>query len=162
MKKMILMAIMLIAFINLSAQNNQVTLKLILHPIQSIQVNKKLVVLEYKTVEDYNTGMNENVEDHLLISCTSGYVVMMHSSVAEDALNKIILKPTMGSTNSPINAFTNLNLTQIPTRFFIGSKGFNQKFNINYVGLDDYNYLNDVDKEINRFATTVTYTIVPE
>lgn len=154
--------------------DNRVTLNIILYPIQSIMVNpvQNVVDLEYKSKEDYMSGVENTQKDHLTVYSTGGFDVNVHSSDEHlVGANKKIpvadvrLTASKGSNNdlSDVQYNSSVPLSTGPANLLTSkSGGVGQTFSISYESAGDDSYVNHYDADDNPtvFTTVLTYSIV--
>jgi capsular polysaccharide biosynthesis protein len=87
MKKIILILSIIFVAVSTTVAQTPVTptatvnLNVKLNAIQSITASASIVDLEYKTIEDYNTGVKSPQVDHLTVYSTGGFVVKVASDI---------------------------------------------------------------------------------
>jgi hypothetical protein len=154
--------------------DDNVTLNIILNPIQTIQVNsdQKTVDIAYSEINDYRNGLSVNKLDHLQIFSTGGFVVKVNSAEKltnnkgkEISASDITVLATPGTDNGLVMEESEAVALGSEQKTLITSKtgGRDLKYNVTYnneLGGND-NYLNLYDKDANNiFTTEVTYTII--
>lgn len=155
--------------------DDNVTLNIILNPIQTIQVNseQKTVEIGYYEIDDYQKGVSAFRENHLQVFSTGGFAVTVKSNsdflTSENNTNKIDAKDiTVIAAREPDDdrneVFTEVALGLSGGTLIASDKGGRDlKYNVTYnneLGGND-NYLNLYDKDANNiFTTEVTYTII--
>lgn len=150
-----------------------VNLAIELNPIQTITVNSESnnVVLEYKTLTDYQEGVSSVNEKHLKVTSTGGYEINVkaadftYDTDATD-LNKIELShiglATTGVSDNklytPLSGLTTSDQQIVLSDF----GGVDQEFDVTYSAQGGNEYLanNYVKGNQVKLHTTVTYTIV--
>src|SRR5690554_35420 len=154
---------------------DNVTLNIVLNPIQSIVVNPatdhKTVDLVYSTMKDYNDGVSKTKKKHLTVFSTGGFEVKVSSEEfsPSEAGRKINASDvTVIATNVEGNNVDNTATSAVPLGLTGGTLiastegGRDLEYNVTYnneLGNNDaYLNLYDKDKD-NTFTTTVTYTI---
>lgn len=158
-----------------NTDNVNVTLNIILNPIQTIQVNpdpdQKTVNIVYSEIGDYQKGVSVNKHDHLQIFSTGGFEVKVNS--ADKLINNkreeilasdITVLATPGTENGLEKEEREaVALGSEQTLIKSETGGRDLKYNVTYnneLGGND-NYLNLYDKDANNiFTTDVTYTII--
>ena len=158
------------------AQSNSanVTVNIILHPIQTITINssQKDVNLEYHNIEDYEKGVLTTLDDHLSVTSTGGFQVNVASnqdSFTQSGSDKsipvsdVMIIAASGSDNNLPQIFDNVLLSTNPESLIrSGTGGMDLKYNVTYDntagGADKYVNMTSGDKE-TIFSSEVTYTI---
>ncbi len=158
---------------------DNVTLNIILKPIQTIQVNldpdQKKVDIVYSEIGDYKNGVSEFRENHLQVFSTGGFVVTVKSDsdnlTSENNTNTIDAKDiTVIAAREPDDdrneVFKEVALGSSEGTLIVSDKGGRDlKYNVTYnneLGGGD-KYLNFyVNNANNIFTTEVTYTIIAE
>lgn len=151
-----------------------VTLNVKLEQIMELKINQTSVDLVYSTMQHYNDGVSETINDQITVSATGGFkiqVVATEFSNVPDGktfpLNSVSIQAIQGTTN-PITAqgfgTAALNLsTTTQTLFTSNDGGFEKNFGVKYTGAKDNAYFNILGTETDRtVTTTVTYTIVAQ
>lgn len=159
-----------------SPTDNNVTLNIVLNPIQSIVVNPvadhKTVDLVYTTMKDYNYGVSKTKEKHLTVFSTGGFEVKVISSgeylkngTTEINASDVTVLATNVTGDVTDEIVTPVSLSGSEQKTLISSKtgGRILKYDVTYNNTAGKNgaYLNLYKKEggTNTFTTTVTYTI---
>src|SRR5690554_4011287 len=151
-----------------------VTLKIVLIPIQSIVVNPatdhQKVDLVYSTMKDYNDGVSKTKGRHLTVFSTGGFEVKVSSGefLTNGTTDIDASDVTVLATNASGNNVDNTATSAVPLGLTGGTLiastegGRDLEYNVTYnneLGNNDaYLNLYDKDKD-NTFTTTVTYTI---
>ena len=161
---------------NTYAQSNSanVTVNIILHPIQTITINssQKDVNLEYHNIEDYEKGVLTTLDDHLSVTSTGGFQVNVASnqdSFTQSGSDKsipvsdVLIIAANGSDNNLPQIFDNVLLSTNPESLIrSGTGGMDLKYNVTYDNTagasDKYVNLNLGNSEAT-FSTEITYTI---
>lgn len=158
MKKFYTVQFMLLMLFSIQAQqSDNVTLNIILRPIQTITVNplQKTVDLVYDSAEKYESGTASRQTEHLEIFSSGGFAVQVSGTSFEmDGDIKIIADPVQPN---PTYSFTSVDLNQTPTDLIIGGRGGRQKFNVTYDNSGGANKY--FDKEYKTYTSEITYTI---
>ncbi len=175
MKKLFLTSLTIFGLTLAAQAQDQVTLNVRLHPIQTIQVNssQKIVDLNYQTINDYATGVSLEQPDHLTVYSTGGFAVSVqtttdilesaHAEVTENiSVSDIKLTPTLGTSQLAGTILNTVNLSTTPATLFSNTTGgVNRTFNVEYeaAGANAYvnKYFNVEDPTV--YTTTVIYTI---
>lgn len=163
---------------NLTAQSEgAAVLNIVLHPVQTLMINAadQTVNLEYRTREDYSSGVSLNKENHLQIYSTGGYVIRIKTAdprlqstaniaAAIDA-GDITVTASKGTTigyESFISAPVLLSTSYV--ELISSAVGASKAFNINYTAKGDNKYLNLFTKNQNPtvYSTQVVYSIEPQ
>lgn len=160
MKKLILIIFTLLSLsLNAYSQKSQdVTLRVILRPIQSIIVNQNDVLLEYKTLYDYKKGVSKTMVNHLTVYSTVGYSINVKGNDLI-ANNSKIIKNTDISINQEGSSSINLELnnkTLLTSDYTTGTN-----YNITYSAEGNNKYFTTEYVKSQTYYTTVTYTITP-
>ena len=184
MKKIILVALFAISasVISANAQESKnfdnVTLNIKLHPIHTLVVNQaadqKIVDLEYKTTENYASGVTARRENHLNVYSTGGYEIKVKSSGSELVTNTAGPRGNINANTVQIlaangsNAQDGAQYTPQPlsatqsTIISATNGGIDRNYSIEYKGSGANAYLNHYVAGQNPtvYTTTVTYTII--
>lgn len=185
MKKTILAAVTLISVAFVGTANAQttdsknVTVNIKLKPIHTIVVTtgQEEINLEYKTKNDYNTGVTSTQNNHLTIFSTGGFVVNVkaltkftNTAAGNPTIdeNTVTVAASNGSDNE-LSATTPLVELGLSDKLFIQSAlgGRDKKFNVAYKGAGADAYINKYDKDFNSaaenvYTATVTYTLMAD
>jgi hypothetical protein len=160
MKKFYTLQFMLLMLFSIQAQqSDNVTLNIILRPIQTITVNplQKTVNLIYDSVDKYEQGDISRQTEHLEIFSSGGFAVQVSGTSFEmDGDIKIIADPVQPN---PTYSFTSVDLSQTPTDLIVGGRGGRQQFNVTYDNSSGANKY--FDKEYKSYSVEVEYTILP-
>lgn len=158
MKRLFTITLFCIMLFSIQAQqSDNVTLNIILRPIQTITVNplQKTVDLVYDSVDKYEQGNSSRQIEHLEIFSSGGFAVQVSGTSFEmDGDIKIIADPVQPN---PTYSFTSVDLNQTPTDLIIGGRGGRQKFNVTYDNSGGANKY--FDKEYKTYTSEITYTI---
>ena len=158
MKRLFTITFFCIMLFSIQAQqSDNVTLNIILRPIQTITVNplQKTVDLVYDSVDKYEQGDSSRQTEHLEIFSSGGFAVQVSGTSFEmDGDIKIIADPVQPN---PTYSFTSVDLNQTPTDLIIGGRGGRQKFNVTYDNSGGANKY--FDKEYKTYTSEITYTI---
>lgn len=158
MKKFYTLQFMLLMLFSIQAQqSDNVTLNIILRPIQTITVNplQKTVDLIYDSVDKYEQGDSSRQNEHLEIFSSGGFAVQVSGTSFEmDGDIKIIADPVQPN---PTYSFTSVDLNQTATDLIVGGRGGRQKFNVTYDNSGGANKY--FDKEYKTYTSEITYTI---
>lgn len=158
MKRLFTITLFCIMLFSIQAQqSDNVTLNIILRPIQTITVNplQKTVDLVYDSVDKYEQGNSSRQTEHLEIFSSGGFAVQVSGTSFEmDGDIKIIADPVQPN---PTYSFTSVDLNQTPTDLIIGGRGGRQKFNVTYDNSGGANKY--FDKEYKTYTSEITYTI---
>lgn len=154
---------------------DDVTLNIVLKPIQSIVVNPatdhKTVDLVYSTMDNYKNGATEVVKvKHLTVFSTGGFQVKVNSGefLTNGTTNIDASDVTVLATNASGNNVANTATTAVSLGLTEGTLitstegGRSLEYDVTYnneLGKNDA-YINLYEKDgVNTFTTTVTYTI---
>lgn len=158
MKRLFTITLFSIMLFSIQAQqSDNVTLNIILRPIQTITVNplQKSIDLVYDSVDKYEQGDSSRQTEHLEIFSSGGFAVQVSGTSFEmDGDIKIIADPVRPN---PTYSFTSVDLNQTPTDLIIGGRGGRQKFNVTYDNSGGANKY--FDKEYKTYTSEITYTI---
>ena len=158
MKKLILIIFTLLSLNAYSQESQNVTLRVILRPIQSIIVNQKDVLLEYITLDDYKKGVSKTMENHLTVYSTVGYSINVKGNDLK--ANSFEIKNTDISINQ--EGLSVVNLTSDNKELLTSNEyttGTN--YNITYSTEGNNKYFTPKYVKNQTYYTTVTYTITP-
>lgn len=159
MKKFYTVQFMLLMLFSIQAQqSDNVTLNIILRPIQTITVNplQKTVDLVYDSAEKYESGTASRQNEHLEIFSSGGFAVQVSGASFEmDGDIRIIADPVQPN---PTYSFTSVDLSQTPTDLIVGGRGGRQKFNVTYDNSGGANKY--FDKEYKTYTSEITYTVI--
>ena len=177
MKIKLLLVMLIVSFTTFSQNTDQVTLNIVLKPIQTITINtgQNKVELIYDTKNKYNNGVSKEYTDHIEVFSTGGFIVNVRgdgdlinnkNNNASISLSDVSVIASKGSkvTGNPTYNTVNLS-TNNKTLISSISGGRDLKYNVTY-----NNNLGKNDKYINKYfksdgnesvyTTTLTYTIV--
>lgn len=175
----IILSLILTALANVECSYGQsksanVTVNIILHPIQTIAVNtsQKDVSLQYLNIEDYEQGVSATLDDHLSVTSTGGFQVNVASNqdnftqLGSDKsipVSDVLITAANGSDNDLSPIFDNVLLSTNPESLIrSGTGGMDLKYNVTYDntagGSDKYVNMTSEDTE-SIFTSEVTYTI---
>ena len=158
MKRLFTITLFCIMLFSIQAQqSDNVTLNIILRPIQTITVNplQKSVDLVYDSADKYEQGGSSRQTEHLEIFSSGGFAVQVSGTSFEmDGDIKIIADPVQPN---PTYSFTSVDLNQTPTDLIVGGRGGRQKFNVTYDNSGGANKY--FDKEYKTYTSEITYTI---
>ncbi len=158
MKRLFTITLFCIMLFSIQAQqSDNVTLNIILRPIQTITVNplQKSIDLVYDSVDKYEQGDSSRQTEHLEIFSSGGFAVQVSGTSFEmDGDIKIVADPVQPN---PTYSFTSVDLNQTPTDLIIGGRGGRQKFNVTYDNSGGANKY--FDKEYKTYTSEITYTI---
>lgn len=171
MKKIILTTVIILSAITaaLAQTSTNVTVNLKLNAVQSIVANAASVDLEYKTISDYNVGVQSDQANHLTVYSTGGFIVKVSSSVAQlsgskgsDKIESSGITLTASKGTATVNpTFTPVNLGIEKTPLITSSLGgADLKFNVNYKAAGNNAYINKFFKGTDATAATVYSTVV--
>lgn len=138
-------------------------LKVVLHKVQSIVVNNPEVTLDYKTIDNYNTGVTEKKVGHLTVYSVGGFEVNVKSgsnTLTTDATQAIESSgiKVQASGNALTTNYPEVYLTDEPTILFTSAVGgLNQVFDVTYVGDKDLAYANA--EKFKEDQTTTTHSV---
>ena len=159
MKRFYTLQFMLLMLFSIQAQqSDNVTLNIILRPIQTITVNplQKTVDLIYDSVDKYEQGDISRQTEHLEIFSSGGFAVQVSGTSFEmDGDIRIIADPVQPN---PTYSFTSVDLSQTPTDLIVGGRGGRQKFNVTYDNSGGANKY--FDKEHKTYTSEITYTVI--
>lgn len=159
--------------------SSDVTLNVILHKIQSIQVIGTTVDMNYESISDYEGGVTVNKTGHLSVFSVGGFSVKVNSALANltsSATEKIeassiTVQASAGASTlgAAVTYETAAALTPTPGLLFSSTKGgIAEKFDVAYKGKGNLIYANAakfVDavgaSATTTHSTTVTYSIEP-
>lgn len=177
-KYILLLAISFAGIFAVKAQaptaSDNTTLNVKLQAIQTLVVNsaQKNVFLDYKTVLDYNQGVESLQEDHLKIYSTGAFHVQVKSAAdlikrdnGAETIEASSLKVTSapGSTNALAGAIVGeVSLSTTATDIITSQLGgVDRNFNITYAGMGGNGFVNKYynDETPTVYTTTLTYTI---
>jgi hypothetical protein len=178
MKKMVIAAVAVFGIAFTSQAQQQTTLSVRLHPIQTLVVNpaQDNVVLDYVSTGDYAGGVSSQQADHLSVYSTGGFQVKVKSA-SEDltstssavtstlAANTIQVIATNGSEALTGATFSTVNLSATETTLISSAVGgVDKTFNVEYKGAGADQYVNLYNNAENPtvYSTTVTYTITAQ
>lgn len=152
MKRLFTITLFCVMLFSIQAQDN-VTLNIILRPIQTITVNpsQKTVDLIYDSAEKYETEVTSIQEEHLEVFSSGGFAVQVSGTSLE--LDDVTITADPVSPN-PTYTFIPVDLQESPTDLIIGGRGGRQKFNVTYNSHGAY-----FDKEYKTYTSEITYTI---
>lgn len=160
-----------------SQSTDNVNLKVILNPIQTLLVNpaQKAVELEYTTIGDYADGVFQTKADHLRVYSTGAFVVTVQSATndikranGDETISASTIKVKAGNgTTNPLEGATvgEVALSTTATNLInSGTGGVNKTFNVTYSGMGADGYVNSYfnDEKPTVYETTVTYAIVAQ
>ena len=152
-------------------ETDQVTLNIKLHPIQTLIVNsgQKTVDLEYKSKDDYSSGVSMELSDHLNFYSTGAFDINVKSSGetlngTEDKIPVIDVTIIATKGGDGIDAtYNTIELSNSDQPLVeSGTGGVNKNINVKYEAKGNNEYVNLYRSEENPtvFTTTVTYSIV--
>lgn len=175
MKIKLLLILLLISFTTFSQNTDNVTLNIVLRPIQTIIINpdQKKVNLIYDTEDKYANGVSREYTDHIGVFSTGGFIINVNGKGNLNNNGKIIsLSDVSIIASNGSNVLSNPTYTPVilstADKVLISSKsgGRGLKYNVTY-----NNNLNIKDKYINKYfssdsnesvyTTTLIYTISP-
>ena len=156
------------------SKSANVTVNIILHPIQTIAVNtsQQDVSLQYINIQDYEEGVSTTLDDHLLVTSTGGFQVNVAStqenfiqsgSDKTIPVSDVLIRATKGSDNNLTPVFDNVFLSTNPESLIRSETGgMDLKYNVTYDntagGSEKYVNMTSGDSEA-VFFSEVTYTI---
>lgn len=178
MKIKLLLVLLLVSFITFS-QNTDVTLNIVLKPIQTITIDptQKVVNLTYDTKDKYADGVSRTYADHIEVFSTGGFIInvkgsgnLTNSKISTQSIPLSDVSITASNGSNTTGNFTypivRLSTTNNKTLISSNSGGRNLKYNVTYD-----NSLATGDRYINKYfnsesnesvyTTTLTYTISP-
>ena len=137
---------------------------IVLNPIQAILVNHSQVNLEYKTLENYNQGVETTMTNHLTVYSVGGFVVKVSSDGDfTNGTNSIPSKDviiTASAGDSP-DTFSQVTLSTNKNSLITSSTGgFNKSYDVKYsnkLAGDAFAY---AAKEGGTYTAQVTYEII--
>ena len=150
-----------------------------LSAIQAISINTSNVTLRYSTIEDYEKGVSNSIDNHLNVYSTGGYAVGVHYVTPEATgafsnssltLENLFNSISVGISDGTFNKSTNL-VKDTSTESAITSVtgAINKKYNVVYTGagkaFDDTSkgYMDYIKGEGPQTLTaTVVYTIAAQ
>ena len=147
------------------AQSGQTTVNIKLNPMQAILVNDAVVNLEYKSLENYNQGVDTTMTNHLTVYSVGGFKVNVKSDgnfmngsnsiPAED----VIITATRAE-GSP-GALTPVTLGTTENSLITSSTGgFEKNYNVKYSNKLKGQAFAYADKKGGTYTAQVTYEIV--
>ena len=154
MKKFYTLQFTLLMLFSIQAQqSDNVTLNIILRPIQNITVNplQKTVDLIYDSAEKYETEVTSIQKEHLEVFSSGGFAVQVSRTSLE--LDDVTITADPVDPN-PTYTFIPVDLQESPTDLIIGGRGGRQKFNVTYNSHGAY-----FDKEYKTYTSEIYYTI---
>src|SRR5690554_882225 len=168
MKQIILtLALLLTTIGGLFAQTTaNATLNLKINSFQSINVAGN-INLEYRSIEDFSSGVETTMQDHLSVFSTGGFVVYVKA--ASDLINgseiieaeKIKITASKGSISTLSPIFTPVNLKTSPQALIKSSDGApTDRFSVTYKALGNNANVNKHKGGSSAvFQTTIIYSI---
>ncbi|MCD0477939.1 hypothetical protein LPB90_05695 [Chryseobacterium sp. LC2016-29] len=172
MKQFLFAAAGLLAFANVNAQSNTVTLNVKLKPVQTLIVTaaQNNVDLIYQTEADYTNGVSSKKDNQLTIYSTGSYEVSVKSEIPTMTsgnktmdVSGIQVVPTSGTTG-PLNAtYTPQMLSgNVQTLVTSTTGAVNKQISIEYKGADGNKYIDNyiAGQDPTTYTTTLTYSIV--
>lgn len=157
------------------SDNDKVNLAVHIYPIQTLVINgSKDVVLEYRTKDDFKSGVSKDVEDHIKIYSTGGFEIKAKTNnpnlVGTGENSKFIessdikLLATNGSSSLDVGNMVAAELKGTTEVSLLTSSvgGVDKTFNVKYSAAGGDKYINHyVNRESpTKYTTEVTYTIV--
>lgn len=193
MKKVILFAAILFAGVSvIKAQTagsikGTVQFQLNLHAFQTIEIGggeegdlnsetglvNGAVILDYNTVDKYESGVLRTINDHIKIQSAGGFVVKVNSAVDNLTDGNSAGNVSMGTIllsaiakDEVVASYNNeLGLSTAKQTFISRKSGLGKemKFDVTYSGAGGNAYGSFVDKagNVRYLQTTITYEIVP-
>ena len=195
MKKLILFAAILFAGVSVvkaegeekTGKTGTVNFQLNLHAFQSIEIGggdegtidsetglfNDAVVLNYNTVERYESGVSRTINDHIKIKTAGGFAIKVSSTDnLENDINggELVSMSTIALTAQEKGLHKSdiengLTLSSEPKTFISSGSGLGKEisYNVTYTGADKNAYGKYVDATgaTRELTTTVTYEIVP-
>lgn len=159
-------------------KSGEVSLKVILQPIQTLEVNSDPVELTYETKNDYENGATTTKFEHLNVYSIGGFNVSVQSKTAtltemtggegtiESSGIKLTAKNSSGDDESLFSLGKDVPLTSGAAEIISSLKtALNRKFDITYHGSGDEDYIEKYigkDGKNSVYTTTVTYTIAAQ
>ena len=175
MKIKLLLILLLISFTTFSQNTDNVTLNIVLRPIQTIIINptQKNVKLIYDTEDKYANGVSREYTDHIGVFSTGGFIIKVNGNgdlfngSESIPLSDVSITASNGSNVLSNPTYTPVILSTDDKKLITSNAGGrNIKYNVTY-----NNSLGAGDKYINRYfssddsqsvyTTTLTYTISP-
>ncbi len=144
--------------------NTDLTVKL--NPIHIITVNHTGILLEYKTTDDYESGVTSENKNHLTIYSTGDFQVTVNAVTdfvdAPEGMNVGTVSITANKNGVATSGKTVSGLNATDSDVLISSTkgGFGLNYDVTYKGGTDYMNLYSKNKS-NEYKTNVQYTIVP-
>ena len=154
MKRLFTITLFCIMLFSIQAQqSDNVTLNIILRPIQTISINplQKSVDLVYDSAKKYESGVTSRQAEHLEVFSSGGFAVQVSRTSLE--LDDVTITADPVDPN-PTYTFIPVDLQESPTDLIIGGRGGRQKFNVTYNSHGAY-----FDKEYKTYTSEITYTI---
>ena len=165
----------------LSGSEDNVTLKIILKPIQSIVVtpSQNEVEFVYSSPKDYSEGVKKEMEDHLTVFSTGGFEVSVKAESDKikrvggpDALSlsDIKIQVSRGSKTNTNEKYPSVTLANNASNVIESTKGGRDlKYNVSYDNsaggndkyLKEYRYIATAGTGRDAiYAADITYTII--
>lgn len=160
-----------------SKLNDNVTLNIVLHPIQTITVNadQKTVNIEYSSKDNYKNGVSVTKDDHLEVFSTGAFQIKANTNgnFMNDgefiASTDVLISAAYGSINNDATTFLDpAGLSTTGPNLLTSTKGgrgltFNITYDNKAAGKDDA-YITAgkaLGGEASTYTAQVTYTIEP-
>lgn len=171
--KQLLLLISFITSVTISAQKQgDVTINVILNPIQSITINPDQLVinLEYKTKSDYLNGVAENKTNHIKVFSTGSFEIKVKSNNPTLSngnrnipVSDIRITPTIGTDNLTDAVFTPISLSVSEQTIASSNKGVADKsISVTYQSKGESEYVELYNHSTsNTFSSIIIYTIIP-
>ena len=149
-----------------------VNLNIVLNPIQTISVTatQNVVDINYKTIDDYETGVSVTQKDHLNVFSTGGFTVsvepdgnLSNGDGKEIEASDVILFAENGTGNDVENTISGaIALGKEKTLISSDTGGRNLMYNVTYNNRTETKdkYINYYKNNgVNTFKASITYTI---
>jgi hypothetical protein len=147
------------------ANSGKTTVNIKLNAMQAILVNDTEVNLEYRTLENYNQGVETLKENHLTVYSVGGFIVNVKSdgdfigtNGSIDAADVIITATAVG--DSP-GDFAPVTLSTSETPLITSTTGgFEKYYNVNYSNILAGQAFAYANLEEDTYTAEVTYEII--
>lgn len=149
------------------SDHDQTTLQIKLNPLISIEVNQANVLLEFTTLEDYQTGVTNAMANHLTISSLLPYTLNLKSDNATLAgtgdntstISAGVVKvelPDGGDLGGTYTPITSLNAEDQPL-IVLGTPTLAKDINVTYSTAAES--VGIIGNPADTYSSTITYTI---
>ena len=147
------------------AQSGQTTVNIKLNPMQAILVNDAEVNIVYDDLDDYNIGVDKQMDNHLTVYSVGGFIVNVKSSGdfmgtngSIEAADVIITATAAG--DSP-GTFATVTLSTSETPLITSTiGGFEKYYNVNYSNILAGQAFAYANLEEDTYTAEVTYEII--